>query len=364
MKQELEEAARSRRRLSGSPRFRIGFILLLLGAGAVTALFPGTLPQATAERPLFDPPRFDLQGHRGARGLMPENSLPAFEKALALGVTTLELDTVLTADDVVVVHHDRRLAPERTRDAAGGWIAEDDASPILALTAAQLGAYDIGRARPHSRYAERWPQQAGFDAVHIPTLAQVLARAEALSGGTVRYNIETKIAPQAPEESADPEVFAQALIAVIEAAGVAERAAVQSFDWRTLQAVQRRAPQIDTAYLTAERDWLDNLRRSDPVPSPWIGGLEIDWAEVTLPQAIQRAGGAVWSPYYRDLTAADLKEAQDLGLRVVVWTVNDPADMASLIDFGVDGIITDYPDRARRVMAEKGLALPAAFPGE
>jgi len=94
-----------------------------------------------------------LQGHRGTRGLMPENSLPAFEKALALGVTTLELDTVLTADGVVVVHHDRRLSPPRTRDGAGNWIAEEAPPAILSLTAAELAAYDIGRARPDSRYA-------------------------------------------------------------------------------------------------------------------------------------------------------------------------------------------------------------------
>jgi glycerophosphoryl diester phosphodiesterase len=212
--------------------------------------------------------------------------------------------------------------------------------------------------------AERYPDQARLEDVRIPALAEVLTRAEALSGGTVRYNIETKISPEAPEESADPQTFAQALVAVLKEAGVTQRAAVQSFDWRTLQAVQAAAPEIATVYLTAEQDWLDNLGRGDPTPSPWLGDLAVDWAEATLPQAIARAGGAVWSPYYRDLTVADLKEAQKLGLRVVVWTVNDPADMASLIDLGVDGIITDYPDRARAVMAEKGLALPPAFSGE
>lgn len=345
--------------LSGGSRFWIAFTLLMLAAGLATVIFPRTPPQSAPEVDVFD-----LQGHRGARGLMPENSLPAFEKALALGVTTLELDTVMTADGVVVVHHDRRLAPPRTRDAAGAWIAEDDPPAILSLTAAELAAYDIGSARPGSRVAERYPAQARLDGLRIPALAAVLARAEAISGGAIRYNIETKVSPEKPEESADPEVFAKALVAVLKDAGVTGRAAVQSFDWRTLQIVQQEAPEIATVYLTAEQDWLDNLGRGDPAPSPWLGGLDIDWAEFTLPQAITRAGGAVWSPYYRDLTEADLKEAQKLGLRVVVWTVNDPADMASLIDLGVDGIITDYPDRARQVMAEKGIALPANFPGE
>ena len=355
-----EDEPKTKRRLSGASRFWLGFTALLAVLAVVTLLFPGTVPPAPRPQAVA----FDLQGHRGARGLMPENSLPAFEAALALGVTTLELDTVLTADGVVVVHHDRSLSPQRTRTATGDWIGEDRTPVILALTAEELGRYDIGRAKPGSRYAERWPEQADLDGIGIPTLAEVLARAEELSAGAVRYNIETKIAPDSPEDSAEPETFARALLAVLRAAGVERRAAVQSFDWRMLQIVQRDAPEIATVYLTAEQDWLDNLGRGAVEPSPWIGGLDIDWAQMTLPQAIHRAGGAVWSPYYRDLTAADLKEAQQLGLQVVVWTVNDPAEMASLIDFGVDGLITDYPDRARQVMAEKGLALPPAFVAE
>ena len=360
MQREPADSAKPRRRLSGGSRLWLGFTLLMLVVGLGTALLPGRPP--TAQHGAA--PAFDLQGHRGARGLMPENTLPAFETALALGVTTLELDTVVTADGVVVVHHDRRLAAERTRNAAGAWIGDDRTPAILLLTSEQLGAFDVGRAKPGSRYAGRWPEQTGLDGVAIPTLAKVLARAEALSGGAVRYNIETKVAPDSPTDSADPEAFAKALIAVIREAGASERAAVQSFDWRTLQAVQREAPEIETVYLTAEQDWLDTLQRDGAVASPWLGGLAIDWTQTTLPQAIHSAGAAVWSPYYRDLREADLREAQRLGLRVVVWTVNDAADMASLIDLGVDGLITDYPDRARKVMAEKGLPLPSAFPGE
>jgi len=350
MNEAPEPSSKPRRRLSGASLFWLGFTALLLISGVTTTLFPGAPPPGGREARAFD-----LQGHRGARGLMPENTLPAFETALGLGVTTLELDTVMTADGVVVVHHDRRLSPPRSRDGAGNWIAQEGAPAILSLTREQLAAFDIGRARPGSKLAERYPGQAGLDGVAIPTLTDVLARAEALSGGAIQYNIETKISPQAPEESADPEVFARALIAAIRAAGVESRAAVQSFDWRSLQIVQRAAPEIETVYLTAEQDWLDNLGRGDPAPSPWLGGLDIDWAEVTLPQAIARAGGAVWSPYFRGLTEADLKEAQGLGLRVVVWTVNDPADMASLIDLGVDGLITDYPDVLIELLRNRGI---------
>ncbi len=127
-------------------------------------------------------------------------------------------------------------------------------------------------------------------------------------------------------------------------------------------AIQKLAPGITTVYLSAEQRWLDNLERGRPGISPWTAGHDLDDFEGSPPAAIRASGGAVWSPYFRDLREAELREAQSLGLKVVVWTVNDSADMAVLIALGVDGIITDSPDRLRRVMAEKGLALPPAFP--
>lgn len=304
-------------------------------------------------------PAFDAQGHRGARGLYPENSLPAFEGALAIGVTTLEMDVGMTRDGVLVVYHDRRLDAERTRNPDGTWLT---AAPLLFETAAaDLAGFDIGRARPDSGVARRFPDQRGLDGVAIPRLADVIARAEALSAGQIRYNVEIKTAPEAPAETAAPEAIAEALVALIRDAGIAERATVQSFDWRGLRHVQEVAPEITTVYLTAERDWLDNVQRGRSGTSPWTAGIDVDAYDGSIPAAIVAAGGRVWSPYYRDLRAADLAEAHRRGLKVVVWTVNDPADMASLIALGVDGIITDYPDRLRAVMAAEGLSLPPAF---
>ena len=304
---------------------------------------------------------FDLQGHRGARGLFPENSLPGFEGALALGVTTLEMDLGMTRDGVLVVHHDRRLDPERTRGPDGAWLEER--GPLLVeLEFAALQVYDLGRLRPGSKVATRFPGQAGLDGVAVPSLAQALDRAETLSRGAIRYNIETKISPLAPEETASPEAFAAALVAVLRSAGVTDRTMVQSFDWRTLVHVQTMAPELATAYLTAERDWLDNIGRGKPGASPWTAGFDVDDVDGSIPRLVKQAGGRIWSPYYRDLRDADLNEARRLGLEVVPYTVNDPADMASLIERGVAGIITDYPDRLRRVMADKGIDLPPAFP--
>ncbi len=341
-----------RRKRSGISIAWLVITALLITIGF--AALPAALPAAEL-------PSFDLQGHRGARGLYPENTLPGFEAALELGVTTLEMDLAVTRDGVVVVHHDRRLDPARTRGPDGAWLAEPGPA-IVELSRAELAAYDIGRARPGGKVAKRFPDQRGLDGVAIPSLAEVFALAEARSGGTIRYNLEIKTSPLAPGETLAPDAFAEALARVLETAGVAGRVVVQSFDWRGLKAFQQRAPGVPTVYLSAEERWLDNLERGQPGVSPWTAGLDIDDFGGSAPAAIRAAGGALWSPYFRGLREAELRAAQALGLKVVVWTVNEPADMATMIALGVDGIITDYPDRLRRVMAEKNLPLPPAFP--
>jgi glycerophosphoryl diester phosphodiesterase len=341
-------------------RSSIVWSLATAGLAALAIVSLLILPQGP-EGPAAADQAFDLQGHRGARGLYPENTLPGFRGAAEIGVTTWEMDVGLTADGILVVHHDRALVPERTRGADGAWLAEPGA-PIKSLTFEDLRQVDIGRLLPDSKVAGRWPVQAQLDGVGIPSLEQVLALGESLAGGRLYYNVETKVSPLSPEDSPDPLTIADVLVARLLAAGVSERASVQSFDWRSLRRVQEIAPKITTVYLTAEQKWLDNLERGQAGASPWTAGLDLDDYDASVPRLIAAAGGAVWSPYFRDLKPEALVEAQGLGLRVVVWTVNDPADMAALIDLGVDGIITDYPDRLRQVMAEKALALPAAFP--
>ncbi len=289
----------------------------------------------------------DLHGHRGARGLLPENTLPAFAKAIELGVDILELDTVMTADDVVVVMHDRSLKPDLARK-DGGWIAE----PVLvrALTRRQLDAFDVGRLDPAGRTASRFPDQVPVDGTRVPSLSEVFALAREKGPATLRFNIETKLSPLAPDETPDPDSFAKALVAEIRKAGMAERSIVQSFDWRTLLAVQKLAPEIKTAYLTAAQNWLDNLEAGRDGASPWLAGADIDDHGGSAPRIVKALGGAIWSPYHREVTEETVKEAHALGLEVHPWTVNKEADIRRLLDLGVDGIISDYPDRARLIM--------------
>lgn len=293
---------------------------------------------------------FDLQGHRGARGLAPENTLAAFRMALALGVTTLETDLAVTKDGVVVLGHDPRLNPDLVRGPDGQWISAPGPA-IRSLTRAELERYDIGRINPVSKYASQFPQQKPVDGERIPTLAALYA----MAGPNVRFNIETKIDPAKPEETLDPVQFTRVVVDVIRAANAAERTTLQSFDWRTLLEARRIAPEIKTACLTIESNNMDTVRRTTGQPSAWLGGLDLAAAGGSLPRLVKAAGCAVWSPFWRNVTADSVTEAHGLGLKVIPWTVNTAAEMAALVDLGVDGLITDYPDRAQPVLAAKGL---------
>jgi len=314
---------------------------------------------------------FDLQGHRGARGLAPENTLPAFATALRLGVTTLELDVNLTADDKLVVGHDPVLLPTVTRKPAagtsGGVFLSAPGPSIRSLSLADVQRYDVGRLNPDHRYGKGFPEQQPVDGTRMPELAAVFAlaaRAAQANPNTppLRFNIETKLSPLKPDDTATPEQLATALITEIRKAGLTGQAVIQSFDWRSLRIAARIAPEIDLAMLTIESPNFDTLERGKAGPSPWLGGLDVDDHGGSAPRLVKAAGGKVWSPFWRNVTPEAVTEAKAAGLRTIPWTVNDPADMARLIDMGVDGIITDYPDRLRNVLQSKSIPLPPPRP--
>ncbi len=290
----------------------------------------------------------DLQGHRGTRGLMPENTLPAFARALSIGVTTLELDLAVTRDNVVVVSHNLRLNREITRNQAGKWLREDGA--------------DVGAINPASRYAARFSSQTAVNGTVIPTLDQVFDLVKRSGNKTVRFNIETKLYPQEPDLAPAPTEFVEAVLKVIRGQQMSDRVTIQSFDWRTLQVVQKLAPEIPTAYLSVAQSWLDTLQSGKSGASPWLAGFDIDQFQQSEPRAIKAAAGRIWSPYHKEVTREKIDLAHQLGLEVVVWTVNEPRRMEELVAMGVDGIITDYPDRLRAVLQKIGLSVPKATP--
>jgi len=296
---------------------------------------------------------FDLQGHRGARALAPENTLAGFERALAIGVTTLELDVVLSAEGVPVISHDTTPNPDITRDASGRWL-QSRGQPFNTLTLAQIAELDVGRIVPTSRYALDFPQQQAVDGERIPTLAALFDQVRRLRADHVRFNIELKRHPERPHESPAPEAFVQAVMAVIEAHGMVARTTLQSFDWGVLKTAQRLAPHMPLSFLTAQRPRFNTLDSG-----AWSAGARLAQHQ-DAPAMVAAAGGRLWSPHFNDLSQRLIARAREEGLRVIPWTVNEASDMERLIDWGVDGIITDHPDRLRAVMQRRGMALPPA----
>jgi glycerophosphoryl diester phosphodiesterase len=288
--------------------------------------------------------RVDLQGHRGARGLFPENTLEGFRATLGIGVDAFELDVGLTADGIAVVHHDLALNPDVARDPSGCWLTPPT-PPLCALDFRALSRFDVGRLRPGCSYAATFPDQVPVDGARIPRLADVLR-----VDPTVRFTLELKTDPRCPGRSADPAALADATMAEVDAAGVLSRVTLESFDWRCLHHLRRTRPEVPLAWLTSSETVRDAaLWWNGPQPADFAG---------SVPRVVAAQGGLVWAPAHADLTEDLIREALDLGLKVLPWTVNEAAAMQRLIEWGVDGLITDRPDVAHRVLRRTGLAVP------
>jgi len=310
---------------------RTGFYRLGIFAAAGLVL-GACLPMPPAPPP-FRPPAFDVQGHRGARGLAPENTLAAFQVALDLGIPTLELDTVVSADGEVVVSHEPWMSHEICRHPDGREVAEAEAEGlnIFRMTYAEVARYDCG-ARGHPRF----PRQRAEAAVK-PRLREVFALGEGHTQGRglppVQYNVETKTRPAWDgERTPSPERFVDLLWGEVEAAGVAERFILQSFDVRTLQVARARGLPIRLALL------VEASARGGAIPDP---GAFLDEGLAALGFIPE-----IYSPDYRIVTPAVVARAHGLGMQVIPWTVNDAEMMRQLKAMGVDGLITDYPDLA------------------
>ncbi len=266
---------------------------------------------------------FDWQGHRGARGLMPENTIPAFLKALEYPkITTLELDLAVSKDSQLVVSHEPWMSHEICRKPGGGDVtqAEEATFNILGMTYAEIESFDCG-SRGHSRFPEQQKTPAAK-----PTLPQVIEAVERYCAERKRplpnYNIEIKSQPGWDNhKTPPPAVFARLVVEEIRRLGIADRTCVQSFDKRTLREVHQLDSLLTTALL------VENLL-----------GLEANVEELGYVPPI-------YSPYHKLVTAQTVRNAHAKGMRLIPWTVNETADMLALIKLGVDGIITDYPDR-------------------
>ncbi|MDT5001165.1 MAG: glycerophosphoryl diester phosphodiesterase [Mycobacterium sp.] len=334
----------------------VSFIVFLASATALTVL--GPVPSAPAA-----PGGFDLQAHRGGRGETTEESLRAFSKALQLGVSTLELDIVLTKDNQPMVWHDPTVDPTKCSDTAPAFPG-DPQYPYVGklvhdLTIAQVHTLDCGKLLPNFPNAEVVRHNK------IATLPELFALTDSYRAN-VRYNIETKVEAENPENSASPAEFVDVILPVIRAAGKIDKVEIQSFDWRSLPLVRQQEPSIPLVALWDDTTWVPD--------SPWLAGVNPAVVGDPITGATM-VGSNILSPCFSvptGLTTKDpnfalvenkafIERAHALGLQVIPWTIDDADVMRAQIAAGADGIITDYPTLLRSVMAGLGMPLPPAY---
>ncbi|MEU4232576.1 glycerophosphodiester phosphodiesterase family protein [Nonomuraea sp. NPDC026600] len=333
-----------------------------VAAHASTADGPGVLPQKT---------HFDLQAHRGGIGMTTEESLEGFGKAMRLGVSTLELDTHVTKDEKVVVNHDRQISAQKCRDTApvtpGDPLYPYVGKYIKDLTLAQIKTMDCGYQQ-----LPGFPEQEQIKGFRMVELKDVLNLVKSYRAKQVTLNIETKVEAGAPEQTAPRELFVRRVFEEIHTSGIERQVTIQSFDWGALLEMHRLAPTWPLVALTN----YDFLQIGKPGASPWLGGIDVDDYEGDFVKAAAAIpgvtalspnygfpqSGKVGDPGFRFYPdQAMVSEAHARGLKVIPWTCDDPATLEALMDMGVDGIITNYPNHVRQIMADRGMRLPKAY---
>ena len=266
---------------------------------------------------------FDKEGHRGCRGLMPENTIPAYLKAIDLGVTTLEMDAIITKDSQVIMSHEPFFNHEITTKPDGSYVteAEEKSLNMYLMNYADIKQFDVG-LKPHPRF----PQQQKIKAVK-PLLKDVIDSVETYSARNskkpLQYNIETKCTPATDDiYHPKPGPFVELLMGVFREKKIEERVIIQSFDIRSLQYLHEYYPTIKTALLIEETD-----KKSFALQLKDLGFIP-----------------TIYSPAYQLVTPLLVKQCHDTGIKIIPWTVNDKTEIVSLKNLGVDGIISDYPN--------------------
>lgn len=309
---------------------------------------------------------FDLQAHRGGLGLTVESTIAAFSKGLSVGVSTLEVPIRVTKDHIAVVTHDQRVDPAKCADTAPARPGDTDfpyvGKLVKDLTFAQIETLDCG-----SRALPEYPRQEAVPGAKMPTLRAVLALVRQRGGGVTRVDIQAKVEAAEPEETAPREEFARIIADELRRAGLMRQAMVESFDWGLLELLRTSTPELPLMALTSPEFSADPTSKN-----PWLGGVALDDFGGDIVAAAKSIGAYAISPQYSDpqeskigdpgftllVTPEYVAHAHRLGMKVIPWTCDDKATMAALVDAGVDGMITNYPDVLREVLAERGMALP------
>ena len=284
---------------------------------------------------LSKPGFIKIYGHRGARGVLPENTLESFKYLFENNIRAYETDILISKDNIPVITHDFKLDPSYTKDVNGNWI-EDENIKIIDLTYEEILKYDVGTLNKLSRYGRKFINQKSLDNQKIPKLSDLLKLSSDNDFDDLLINLEIKSTPIEEGLTPSPEEMVKIVIDEVGLSNLSDKIIYSSFDWRVLREIKERDPKIPRAHLTS------GAKGKIYDKSPWLDFTPLH-SEVELPKLIKALGGSAWHPNYKDVNKEVIEISRNEGLAINVWTVNREQDMLRMINYGVDGIMTDYP---------------------
>ena len=296
---------------------------------------------------LSKPDYIKIYGHRGARGVLPENTLESFKYLFENNIHAYETDILISKDFIPVITHDFRLDPSYTKDINDNWI-EDENIKIIDLTYDQILQFDVGTLNKLSKYGRKFVNQKSLQNQKIPKLSELLKLTSDNIVEDLLINLEIKSTPIEKNLTPEPDEMVKIIIDEVSRSNLEDRIIYSSFDWRVLREIKERDSKIPRAYLTS------GARGKIYDKSPWLDFTPLHNG-VELPELIKALGGSAWHPNYKDVNKEIVQTSHDKGLPVNVWTVNRESDMLRMIDYGVDGIMTDYPLKLKELCERKNI---------
>ena len=296
---------------------------------------------------LSKPNYIKIYGHRGARGDLPENTLESFKYLFENNIHAYETDILISKDFIPVITHDFRLDPSYTKDINDNWI-EDENIKIIDLTYDQISQFDVGTLNKQSKYGRKFINQKSLENQKIPKLSDLLKLTSDNIVENLLINLEIKSTPVEKSLTPEPNEMVKIIIDEVSRSNLEDRIIYSSFDWRVLREIKERDPKIPRAYLTS------GVKGKIYDKSPWLDFTPLHNG-VELPELIKALGGSAWHPNYKDVNKEIVQISHDKGLPVNVWTVNKENDMLRMIDYGVDGIMTDYPLKLKELCERENI---------
>ena len=295
-----------------------------------------------------------IYGHRGARGDMVENSISGLKYAFDLGIRAVEFDVVISKDNIPVLFHDYRLNPDLVKDSSGNWITDKNMK-LKDLTYEEISKYTIESVKPDTKYAKRFKNQQSAKGEKIPKLTNFFKLVNEDKYKDAFLNLEIKSTLTQENVTPNPEKMVSLILKDIKEYDLENRTLITSYDWRILYELKKQNPNILRGFITLQQD-LPTTKKNVYENSPWMVKNYPMEELFLLPNIIKSIEGHVWSVFYRDVTKQNVELAHKHGLATCVWTVNREKDIIRMIEYGVDGIITDYPKKVQEICKSKNIS--------